>query len=44
MRITGDDVYFCGSDVDGPIIGHLSLNVYSLPSMRPVKIYKVDDR
>ena len=30
MRITGDNIYFCGSTNSGPVIGHIKLSDYYL--------------
>ena len=30
MRITGDNIYFCGSSNSGPVIGHIKLSDYYL--------------
>lgn len=40
MRITGDNIYFCGSSNSGPVIGHIKLSDYYPPSTtRHVTLY-----
>lgn len=41
MRITGNNVYFCGSDGANPIIGHIKLTDFAMPT-RKVTLYSVD--
>jgi hypothetical protein len=44
MRITGDDIYFCGCNSTGSIIGHIKLSDYSTAGPRTATIYTVDNQ